>query len=1747
MPAADRSLRMAVLVALVGLAASLGAALQLQASNEASLSRHFDTLSDEYAELIRERLRVYEYGLRGLRGAVVAVGPERLTRVAVERYVSTRDIDREFPGARGMGFIRRVPRADEADFVAAARADGAADFTVRELAPHGGERRIIQYVYPAERNAGATGVDIGSEPARREAADAAMRENAPRLTAPITLAQAREKPGRGLLLLLPVYRSEQPLASEEERVAATVGWTYAPLVVDEVLRQLGFRDDEIAFELTDTEARAVGEATAFYRSHADGGPALPGLSRSQALVVFGRPWRLQTRALPDFVSRAGLVSPLLLGSNMALLSLTLAAATGLLLRLRQQRLELHQQEERLAIGIVETLPQALVVIDEGGRIVRANRGAAELFGYDTQALQGLAIGRLLSRDIRTRVAATPHDGDPLAPAKVCKLSLQGYRRDASMFPASVSLAPLELGAQILIVAGIEDMSAQRAALDLLARDEQRWRELAASLPQLVWTCTPAGSCDYLSPQWCEYAGRAEGELRGLGWFEHVHPDDQPALAQAWQQAVETVTPFRTEFRIRRHDGVYRWFFTSALPALDERGAVLRWVGSNTDIEQRRHAEAELQALNASLEGRIAERTVELEAAKRDLQAILDAVPASIGYWDRQLRNRFANHAYKAWFGIEPSELHGRHLRELHGERYETLRPHVEAALRGEAQNFEQSFLTPDGERHGIVRYIPDVQAGEVLGYYALVQDVTALTESRRALQTERERLDAIITGTNAGTWEWNVQTGETRFNERWAGIIGYTLAELQPTDIGTWMRFAHPDDLAVSNERLQQHFAGATDQYECEARMRHRDGRWVWVLDRGRVTTRTPDGRPEWMHGTHLDVTASREARQQLAASQALLDRTGRVAGVGGWELDLASQRLSWTSVARRLIGLGADAQMDLPAALQLCPPDARRQVEAALAAATADGRPFDIEVPLHTLDGRRLWVRVVGEAERDGDGDTRPPARLVGALQDVTEHHATEEALRAAKRTADAASAAKSEFLANMSHEIRTPMNAVIGLAHLLERTRLDPDQRDSLAKLQAASRSLLGVINDVLDLAKIEAGGVTLEAADFVLADLLADLRAMFEPQARARDLVFVLACADDVPAVLCGDALRLQQILVNLLGNAIKFTERGTVELQIARAGEREGQIGLRCAVRDTGPGLAPDIIERLFRPFTQADTSTTRHFGGTGLGLSIVRQLADLMGGQAGVTSRLGEGSEFWVEVWLGPGTPQATSAGGRSAGPAPLQVLIAAADEAQREVLTSMAGGLGWQVVALAGGDEALGRLREHDAHAPPIDVLLLDGRPPGVDGAAVLAALEREPLPAAPRPAALLLSVEPAEQLRRAPGAALADGILQLPFSPSELFNAVNAAVTARGVDADRVVAAAPLGSGAAQWLPDTQLLLVDDNDINLEVARRILEGEGAQLTVRRNGEEALECLRQRTEPFDLILMDVQMPVMDGLQATRRLRDELGLDAIPVIALTAGALVAERQRALEAGMTDFVSKPFDPRLLVRTVRRRIERYRREPLAVRDRVDGPAAVAARWPVVDGIDTVDAALRLNDDLSLFARMLGRLLTEFAAWIDAPPAWPAGRAERRSLAAGMHKLRGAAGMLGAYGVQAIASRIEALVQGDGDAVEGQTQCLALSSALRSLRNASASVRQTVPPPSPIIAAAEPPGAAALAEFVALLHRQDLAALDRYEDLAPGLLALCGAQRHAVLHEALHGLDFARAAGLLSGASPMAATAPD
>ncbi|MEP6505757.1 MAG: response regulator, partial [Betaproteobacteria bacterium] len=513
-------------------------------------------------------------------------------------------------------------------------------------------------------------------------------------------------------------------------------------------------------------------------------------------------------------------------------------------------------------------------------------------------------------------------------------------------------------------------------------------------------------------------------------------------------------------------------------------------------------------------------------------------------------------------------------------------------------------------------------------------------------------------------------------------------------------------------------------------------------------------------------------------------------------------------------------------------------------------------------------------------------------------------------------------EFLANMSHEIRTPMNAILGMTDLALRTPLDERQRGYVTKARAAAESLLVIIDDILDFSKIEAGKLDLEARDFALDDVFERVTALIGLRAQRKGLELLLNTAADVPPVLVGDPLRLMQVLVNLCSNAVKFTENGEIVVvtvqTVADATpdvDRDRSVRLRFVVRDTGIGMTADQIKSLFKPFSQVDASTTREYGGTGLGLAICRKLVALMDGEIGVDSEPGAGSEFHFTARFGIGAPsQATRlpvAGARR----DLRVLVIDDSANSREIFHDLLALLGYAPVIEGGGAAGLAELRRAAASGQPYDLVLLDWRMPGMDGFDVARALRDDPLPGA-APAVLLVTAYGDEDIVREAARQGLAGCLAKPVSVSTLLDAINGACRAqRGGVAPAVASASAGPPGAAPAaLRGRRVLLVEDNELNRFVATELLgDVAGMDVTLAGNGQEALDQLR--VARFDLVLMDIQMPGMDGHRATTLIRQDPSLAALPVIAMTAHAMPSDREKSKAAGMNDHVSKPFEPEQL----------------------------------------------------------------------------------------------------------------------------------------------------------------------------------------------------------------------------------------
>jgi PAS domain S-box-containing protein len=1446
--------------------------------------------------------------------------------------------------------------------------------------------------------------------------------------------------------------------------------------------------------------------------------------------------------------------------------------------------------EALQSAIFNSTNFSKIATDAKGVIQIFNVGAERMLGYTAEEVLNkitpadisdpheiIARAQALSVELQTQIA-------PGFDALVFKASrgiediyeLTYIRKDGSRLPAVVSVTALRdaEGAIIGYLLIGTDNTARKRAEDALLK--------AAALQRAIFN----------SANFSSIATDAKGVIqifnvgaeRMLGYtaeevVNKITPadisDSQEIIARAQALTVELQTAIAPGFEAlifkasRGIEDIYELTYIrkdgSRFPAVvsvtalrDVEGAIIGYLLIGTDNTARKRAEDAL--LKAGALQRAIFNSANFSSIATDAKGVIQifnvGAERMLGYAAEEVVNKITP------ADISDSQEIIARAQALTAELQTAIAPGFEAlifkASRGIEDIYELTYIRKDGSRFPAVVSVTalrDVE-GAIIGYLLIGTDNTARKRAEDALLKAGALQRAIFNSANFSSIATDAKGVIQIFNVGAERMLGYTAEEvvnkITPADISDSQEIiARAEALTVE---LQTSIApgfealifkasrGIEDIYELTY-IRKDGSRFPAVVS---VTAlRDVEGA---IIG-YLLIGTDNTARKQIEAEQA----------------QLAQRLRDHQFYTRSLFESNIDALMttDAPGIIT----DVNKQMEA-LTGCTRDeliGAPFktffteperaeagiklalskrkvtDYELTARDRDGKETVVSYNATTLYDRD---RRLQGVFAAVREITERKQYERSLREATYRAEHASTAKSEFLANMSHEIRTPLNAVIGLGYLLEHTTLSEDQRQLLTKIQFGGRALLGVINNVLDLSKIEAGEMSLEDEPFDLPELVRDLGQMLAPQAASKGIELLVQAAAALPRMVKGDASRLRQILTNLVGNSIKFTETGHVELQVFCTEASSDRLRLRCTVQDTGIGIEPAALERLFTPFTQADASTTRRFGGTGLGLSIARRFIELMGGEIGVTSKPGVGSTFWIEIPLRIARDIDGELSARG-----LRILIADSNSHAPECLVAMARALGWSPQVAETGEQLLGIMNSTPANAWP-DVLILELHLHDMDAHQLIARLEKEcnqgELPPVIVVAALAQSYMDHEQLMRT-----TDVLLTRPLTSSALFNSVNATVSKQPDSLERVLQSTNFDELHAQWLAGVCVLVVDDSDVNLEVAQRILEKQGATVTTCSDGLAALEQVRANSQRLDIVLMDVQMPTLDGNEATRRIRADLQLTKLPIVALTAGALVAERQRALEAGMNDFISKPFDPQALIRKVRRLVEEARGEPIpmVILDAQLG-FGPTDRPKLMPSIDAGIVQQMFGDDLALFRSLLDRLLQEYTD-LTVPVCVSADdETQRAQLTGRLHKLKGSAGMIGATDIMRLSGATEkALNQGRSvDAVEGLLRQLAAALTTLSEEARSYSKHQVQWEASAGTKAVihSDAGTAELDELCALLDSQNLAALDKFNLISPSLGETVGALRFDRLRNAIENLDFHQGAQLLRETRLLVAPTP-
>jgi len=877
-----------------------------------------------------------------------------------------------------------------------------------------------------------------------------------------------------------------------------------------------------------------------------------------------------------------------------------------------------------------------------------------------------------------------------------------------------------------------------------------------------------------------------------------------------------------------------------------------------------------------------------------------------------------------------------------------------------------------------------------------VRAATLLQLSSEEMTRQHAYLDGLLANAPVAI---SVVDGEGRIrgiNPHFERLFGYRTEDAVGRDLNTLIV---PKSEMPKASQLDRRVSRG-DTVIAEVERRRKDGTLVPV----RLSARRVQGVAEHdVFVMYEDISDSRRARDALTKLASIVETSADA--IIGQTLD--GTVMTWNAAAQRLFGYTLGEVQGKHIGL-LAPPDKTGEVAAILERIRLGEHIEHFETVRVRKDGTTVPVSISISVTRD------PTGRISGfstIARDVREEVAARDALRQARDAAERLAHTRSAFLANMSHEIRTPLNAVLGLTELLLDTELAPEQRHSLALVQSAGETLLTLLNDILDLSKIEAEQVRLEAIPFGPPHLVETTIGLLTGRARQKRLEVLVDVAPNLPPMVIGDPTRLRQVLTNLVGNAIKFTETGEIVVTVEGGEIEEGRTHVRFAVRDTGIGIPPDKLETIFEEFGQADESTTRKYGGTGLGLTIARRLVHLMGGELAVTSTVGRGTEFTFSVPLqiaAGAIPDTAAAGSHLTG---RRALVVDDSATNRRIVRGMLAGAGIQVGEADNGEAGLAALHAAQASGAPYDLVILDGQMPGLDGYGLAAAIRSSPPIASTRLLMLTSSGERGDGQRcRELGI---NGYLTKPASRTDLMDAVGVVLG--------MAAAAPLvvtQHSIAESRRRLQILLAEDNVVNQEVAATILRKRGHEVDIVGDGRAAVEAAARKQ--YDAVLMDIQMPVMDGFAATKQIRStDAGRD-LRIIALTAHALSGEREKCLANGMSDYLTKPFKAHELFALVEGRFE-------AGGSNVPLPAPAADAPVDLDGFRQEMRAAGVEEAvdgiLDTFVQSSAERITALTAAFTAGDALGIKRAA--------HAFKSSAGTIGAKGLAALLQEVEALAE--------------------------------------------------------------------------------------------------------------------
>ncbi len=1557
------------------------------------------------------------------------------------------------PSFLTLEYVERIPAAKRQEFERALRRDyGQASAGIGELSPEhavrpAGERAEyypVRFLFPAVGNEGALGYDVASEPTRAAALAKAAASGMPALAGPVRLGQG----DWGFLVFIPTQKSHETSPSSGPDSLPPQGFTLGAYrygtVIDQTLQRSRGGWDSPVYLYDGTEPALKPLHAYASPVGADGaGPSLGELAARPP--VFSKTIQFAGHALTlAFVPSGNLAWWAFLDGVSALLMLV---GTGASLGFgyaaaerRRCRLSLEEQvaertqalrrvlarvaedEQRYRALFFEARISMLMIDPANGALVEANPAARAFYGLAPGGLAGVAI-----YDLNTAPRGEVADAMACAMAgRQNHFFFQHRLAHGEIRDVEIHAGLIEWNGRPLLHSIVHDVTERRRAEQALRESELRFRHMAEAIGQVFWLASPdGGAVHYVNPAFERLWGRPCEDLYANPrlWLDSIHPEDVERAERA-QAGLARGEPFSIEYRILRPDGALVWINDRGYARQGDDNRVSLTMGVASDITPRKSTEAALAAERAFL------------------RTIIDTIPDLVWLKDAEGVFLACNPPFERLFGTKQADILGRTDYDfVPAELADYFRERDRAAMAAGSSIVNEEWVTFAGDDQPTLLETIKTPMFDMdsrfVGVLGVGRDITALRKTQEALR-EREAIHSAIVGQSAnGIVLHDFESGRfVEFNPAAHEMLGYSREEFGRLTVADIDSQLPPEALENAFETIRRNGG-----IRLETRQRRKDGEILDVLVSVRLIQ--VNGQ-EYGAAVWTDITDAKRTERKLRESEERLRLIAETVSEVFWMSDRDMRKIIYISPGYERIWQRSRQELEANpnAFLEAIHPEDRPQVLAGLKG-QGDGQPFDLEYRIVWPDGSVHWIwdrrvpagggaiacyvgtgqdiserkhmeqalrlserrfRTLFEASADAlllfdmgrgtfldcneaalkvfgcgsrgellgkrpdelspprqpdggesrvlaaervarafeqgsigfewlhrraDGTDFPAEVLLtrmelqggpvlrSSLRDIGERKAMLLALAQAKEAAEAANQAKSAFVASMSHEIRTPMNAILGLTHLLRNDQPTPAQAERLGKIDGAARHLLSIINDILDISKIEAGRIELERINFPLSAVLDHAHSLIAEQAHAKKLA-VDVDGDGVPPWLRGDPTRLRQAMLNYAGNAVKFTERGSIALRAFLLGEDGDGLLVRFEVRDTGPGVPPEQLEKLFQAFEQADASTTRKHGGIGLGLSITRRLAAMMGGTAGVESEPGRGSTFWFTARLERGQE------GASLDPSP------ASEQAE-------------------------------------------------------------------------------AELRRRHAGA---------------------------------------------------RLLLAEDNAINQEVALQLLQDVGMAVDIAQNGVEAVA--KSRGRAYDLVLMDMQMPEMDGLEATRSIRLLPGREAVPILAMTANAFDEDRRECLAAGMNDFVAKPVDPEFLYATLLKWL------PSATVSAGSGPHSGGAALHDQDTLETalfaipgLDAAHGLasaNGNMDIYLQLLGMLVDHHGPDVERMAEYCAD-GDLPGLERLAHALKGSAGAVGAKRVQELADGLNSAIRSGANIEEAGQHCAMLTDELAGLLVAIAS----------------------------------------------------------------------------------------